>query len=350
MSPLTYLRSHALRLVCSVAVVALLAVMLPMVGVEAGATQLVVLLVAVLELVSIVWEWLRERSFMRGLARLAEGEEDVLDAADTLPEPNYPEGELAWDALQSVAQASRRRGAQLEEEMQDYRHYVELWVHEIKTPLAAMNLTLANSRGEDARSLSREVARVEADVENALYYARSTSVAEDYLLRRCELTDLVREAVKSRARALTEARMAVDLGGLEDEKDLWVFCDPKWMVFILGQLIDNAVRYRAVPEHDGREARLSFSARVEGAGSASERVVLDVADNGCGISEADLGRIFERGFTGTNGRSHERSTGMGLYLVRTLCEKMGLAVGATSAVGVGTTMSIAFPRERSRVV
>ena len=331
MSPLTYLRSHALRLVCSVAVVALLAVMLPMVGVEAGATQLVVLLVAVLELVSIVWEWLRERSFMRGLARLAEGE-------------------LAWDALQSVAQASRRRGAQLEEEMQDYRRYVELWVHEIKTPLAAMNLTLANSRGEDARSLSREVARVEADVENALYYARSTSVAEDYLLRRCELTDLVREAVKSRARALIEARMAVDLGGLEDEKDLWVFCDPKWMVFILGQLIDNAVRYRAVPEHDGREARLSFSARVEGAGSASERVVLDVADNGCGISEADLGRIFERGFTGTNGRSHERSTGMGLYLVRTLCEKMGLAVGATSAVGVGTTMSIAFPRERSRVV
>ena len=77
------------------AVVALLAVMLPLVGVEAGATQLVVLLVAVLELVSIVWEWLRERSFMRGLARLAEGEEDVLDAADTLPEPNYPEGELA---------------------------------------------------------------------------------------------------------------------------------------------------------------------------------------------------------------------------------------------------------------
>jgi hypothetical protein len=124
MSSLTYLRSHVLRLVCSVAVVALLAVMLPMVGVEAGVTQLVVLLVAVLELVSIVWEWLRERSFMRGLSQLAEGEGDVLDAADTLQEPSYPEGELAWDALQSVAQASRRRGAQLEEEMQDYRHYV----------------------------------------------------------------------------------------------------------------------------------------------------------------------------------------------------------------------------------
>ena len=350
MSLPAYLRSHALRLVCSAAVVGLLAVMLPVVGVEEGATQLVVLLVTVLELVSLVWEWLRERSFMRGLSQLAEGEGDVLDAADTLPEPSYPEGELAWDALQGVAQASRRRGAQLEEEMQDYRRYVELWVHEIKTPLAAMNLTLANSRSEDARSLSREVARVEADVENALYYARSTSVAEDYLLRRCDLPDLVREAVKSRARSLIEAHMAVELGGLEGEKDLWVFCDPKWMVFILGQFIDNAVRYRVVPERDGREARLSFSASVEGAGSAGERVVLSVADNGCGIPKADLGRVFERGFTGTNGRTYERSTGMGLYLVRTLCEKMGLAVGATSAVGEGTGIDITFPREHSRTV
>ena len=332
MSLLAFLRSHAVRVVCSVLVLALLAAMLPVVGVERAAMELVVLLVAVLELVGLLWEWLRGRSFMRSLAGLAGGEEDVLDAVDTIPEPEYPEGELAWDA------------------MREYRRYVELWVHEIKTPLAAMNLTLANARSEDARALSREVARVEADVENALYYARSTSVAEDYLLRRCDLAQLVRDAVKSRARSLIEAHMAVELGVLEGEKDLWVFCDPKWMVFILGQLIDNAVRYRAVPEHDGREARLSFSARVEGAGSASERVVLNVADNGCGISEADLGRIFERGFTGTNGRSHERSTGMGLYLVRTLCEKMGLAVGARSAVGEGTGIDITFPRERSRAV
>lgn len=350
MSLRAYLRSHAVRVVCSVAVVALLAVMLPVVGVERGATELVMLLVTVLEVTGLVWEWLRGRSFARGLARLAEGEEDALDVAATLPEPDYPEGELAWEAIQGVVRTSRRREAGLKQQMQEYRRYVELWVHEIKTPLAAMNLTLANSHGEDARTLSREVARVEADVENALYYARSTSVDKDYLLRRCDLGELARDAVKSRARSLIEAHVAVDLAGLEGEKGLWVYCDPKWMTFILGQLIDNAVRYRAVPERDGRQARLCFSASAEGTGSAEERVVLHVADNGCGISEADLGRIFERGFTGTNGRTHERSTGMGLYLVRTLCEKMGLAVGARSAAGIGTTIDITFPRERSRAV
>jgi signal transduction histidine kinase len=350
MSLRAYLRSHAVRVTCSVVTLVLLATMLPVVGVEVGATELVVLLVGVLELTSLVWEWLRERSFSCGLARLAEGEEDALDVAATLPEPDYPEGELAWEAIQGVVRTSRRREAGLKQQMQEYRRYVELWVHEIKTPLAAMNLTLANSHGADARTLAREVARVEADVENALYYARSTSVDKDYLLRRCALGELARDAVKSRARSLIEAHMAVDLAGLEDEEDLWVYCDPKWMTFVLGQLIDNAVRYRAVPERDGRAAQLRFSASVEGTGSAEERVVLHVADNGCGISEADLGRIFERGFTGTNGRTHERSTGMGLYLVRTLCEKMGLAVGARSAEGVGTIIDITFPRERSRAV
>lgn len=350
MSLLDFLRSHVVRAACSVLVLALLAAMLPVVGVERAAMELVVLLVAVLELVGLLWEWLRGRSFMRSLAGLAGGEEDVLDAVDTIPEPEYPEGELTWDALQSIAQASRRRSAGLEQEMREYRRYVELWVHEIKTPLAAMNLTLANARSEDARALSREVARVEADVENALYYARSTSVAEDYLLRRCDLAQLVRDAVKSRARSLIEAHVAIDVAGLEGEKDLWVYCDPKWMTFILGQLIDNAVRYRAVPERDGRAAQLRFSASVEGAGSANEHVVLRVGDNGCGIPQADLGRIFERGFTGSNGRTHERSTGMGLYLVRTLCEKMGLAVSARSTVGEGTGIDITFPRERSRAV
>lgn len=405
MSLIAYVRSYLARLACSLAVLALLAVMLPVLGVEREATELVVLLVCVIELAGYLWDWVRERPFTAGLERAlraggaasaadapalaatpahsatpaaavpAAGTRagDLLDAIAELPEPSYPEGELAWGALQEVVRESRRRVAGLEEEMREYRRYVELWVHEVKTPLAAMNLMLANPGGPDARALSRELARVEADVEGALFYARSTSVSNDYLIRRCDLADLVREAVRSRARSLIEAHVAVDLSGLEGaptpaaaapEPALgpasaaaasapaparpWVYCDPKWTAFVLGQLVDNAVRYRAVPERDGREPRLSFSASVEDAGGARERVVLHVTDNGCGIREADLGRVFERGFTGENGRTHERSTGMGLYLVRTLCEKMGLSVGARSAAGVGTTIDVTFPRERSR--
>lgn len=407
MSLVAYVRGHLARLACSLAVLALLAVMLPVLGVEREATELVVLLACVIELAGYLWDWVRERRFTAGLERaLRAGDAapaadapahaatpegaapaadtcagDLLDAIAELPEPSYPEGELAWGALQEVVRESRRRVAGLEEEMREYRRYVELWVHEVKTPLAAMNLMLANPGGPDARALSRELARVEADVEGALFYARSTSVSNDYLIRRCDLADLVREAVRSRARSLIEAHVAVDLSGLEGapapgpesapasaapapapaaaapapglepapaHARPWVYCDPKWTAFVLGQLVDNAVRYRAVPERDGREPRLSFSASVEDAGGARERVVLHVTDNGCGIREADLGRVFERGFSGENGRTHERSTGMGLYLVRTLCEKMGLSVGARSAAGVGTTIEVTFPRERSR--
>ncbi|MGN8690443.1 hypothetical protein ACTND8_11150, partial [Atopobiaceae bacterium HCP3S3_F7] len=247
MSLIAYVRGHLARLACSLAVLALLAVMLPVLGVEREATELVVLLACVIELAGYLWDWVRERPFTAGLERAlragdaasaaetpgpaatpahsatpavavpAEGTRagDLLDAIAELPEPSYPEGELAWGALQEVVRESRRRVAGLEEEMREYRRYVELWVHEVKTPLAAMNLMLANPGGPDARALSRELVRVEADVEGALFYARSTSVSNDYLIRRCDLADLVREAVRSRARSLIEAHVAVDLSGLE---------------------------------------------------------------------------------------------------------------------------------------
>lgn len=294
--------------------------------------------------------WTRERAWMQEARRIAAGGEDALALAADAPDIDGLEGEAFTAAVRAVsAEAAREVGCARAAEA-DYRDFVETWVHEVKTPLAAAHLFVENANDPSLRPLSRELSRVEAYVEQALFYARSSSLENDYLLRTCALGPLVAEAVKSRATQLIEAHVAVDMAGLSraDDSDVTAPCDPKWLAFIVGQLIDNAVRYRADPASDGRTPRISFSATEEALGTADERVVLAVRDNGCGIPAADLPRVRERGFTGSNGRARRRSTGMGLYLVDTLCRKMGLAVQVDSQEGAWTDVRIVLPRNRFR--
>lgn len=353
MSFVRYLLSHAFGVACGLLIEAFLLFMLPVLGVERDPTLLTILVCGMLMVVALVWGYLRERRLMNALTQLAKEDDAVVERAGELEEPGYPEGDLAVDAVSNVARVARAQIDDANQDTRDYRRYVETWVHEIKTPIAAMSLFLENHGDPSLQPLRRDLTRVEGYVEQALFYARSSSVEKDYLIRVYPLDELVRAAVRSRAGALIEAGMAVSLAGLSpgeveeapgENVPPTVYCDAKWMEFILGQFIDNAVRYRADPQVDGRMPRIEFLSRVEAAGTARERVLLGVRDNGCGISDADLPRVFERGFTGENGRSHERSTGMGLYLVRTLCQKMGLGVSIASKFGSWTCVTIIFPR------
>lgn len=181
--------------------------------------------------------------------------------------------------------------------------------------------------------LARELARVERYIDQALYYARSEVVERDYLIRRWDLKTLVTGAIKANARELIAAHVAPVCENLEFE----VFTDEKWLEFILGQLIQNSIKYA---REDG--AKIVFSGALLDEGLASERIELTVADNGCGVCAADLPRVFEKGFTGDNGRTTKRATGIGLYLVARLCSKMGIDVTAASEPGEGFVVTFAF--------
>ncbi|WP_058986084.1 sensor histidine kinase [Hugonella massiliensis] len=319
-------------------------------GLGASERLLLEILLATVFVVLQAGAWARERAWMQEARRIAAGGKDALALAADTPDLDGLEGEAFTAAVRAVsAQAAREAGCARAAQA-DYRDFVETWVHEVKTPLAAANLFVENANDPSLRPLSRELSRVEAFVEQALFYARSSSVENDYLLRTCALGPLVAEAVKLRATQLIEAHVAVDMTGLScaDGTDVTAPCDAKWLTFIVGQLIDNAVRYRSDPVRDGRTPRIAFSATEEALGTADERVVLAVHDNGCGIPAADLPRVCERGFTGSNGRARQRSTGMGLYLVDTLCRKMGLAVLVDSQEGAWTEVRIVLPRNRFR--
>lgn len=232
--------------------------------------------------------------------------------------------------------------ADVQRSMGEYRDYVEVWVHEIKMPLTMLRLLMdkldhytevqTNEQWEETiqvkKQIGQELRKMDLLVEQALYYARSTFVAKDFMAASTSLGEMVSDALKENSMTLIHAKASISMNHLEYE----VFADRKWMVFILGQIISNAVKYKK----DG------FSLSFNGI-AADECVRLEIRDNGIGIPECDVGRIFDKGFTGENGRIGAKSTGIGLYLCKKLCEKMNLGIEACSKKGEGTVVTIVFP-------
>ena len=305
---------------------------------------LVLLLVAGAGLLALVLGYLRVRGFYRELAALAATTDRTRLMSELVDEPAFAEGQVAFAALRAVAHDANEEVAEQRRQVEDYRAYVETWVHEAKSPLAAASLVVENLEASPGsvdprrlRELSRELARVEGYVEQALFYARSKTLDRDYLVRRHVLRDVVTDAVRANADVLIGARVTPQLG---DGLALPVLTDDKWLVFMLGQLLQNSARY-ARPDADGG-SHVWFDARLVDEGLSSERVELEVRDNGCGVCEADLARVFERGFTGENGRAHRRSTGLGLWLVAQLAAKMGVSVSADSREGEYFSVTFGF--------
>ncbi len=222
----------------------------------------------------------------------------------------------------SDAQASQR----------EYREYVERWVHEIKAPLTAARLICRELDGDTRRKLTSELSQIEAHVERALFYARAKNPEQDCLFRQTELEKIAAQAIENHRSLLIQNGIRVEM----ENMNCAVYTDEKWAVFILGQLLQNAARYR------GAEPVITLFARPLG-----RQTRLIVQDNGIGIPAHELPRVFERGFTGSNGRMRGGSTGIGLYLCRKLAVFLELELRMDSQEGAGTTVTLTFPAKEN---
>ncbi len=233
----------------------------------------------------------------------------------------------------------RSNGAVIErihaaEETRDaYREYIESWVHEIKAPITSVALMCENHRSEVTRNISAENQRIENYVDMALYYARSDEVYKDYLIQETDLGAVAAEVVGRSKYYFIQNAVQVEI----DCKDA-VCTDRKWIAFILNQILQNSLKYR---RETGAWIRI-YTERIC-IEKKTRGVRLVIEDNGIGIRAEELPRIFDKNFTGTNGRSHRRSTGMGLYLCGKLCAKLGIGIRAESEEHAGTKVMLEFP-------
>ncbi len=215
---------------------------------------------------------------------------------------------------------------------EDYKEYIELWIHEIKLPIATSKMIIENNKNKTTKKIEEELEKVENYIEQALFYARSNTVEKDYFIKKVPLKEMVNESIKKNKNALIQEKIAINI----HEIDLEVRTDNKWVVFILNQIIQNSVKYR----NQDRNSQIEIYAK-----SGKEKVMLFIKDNGIGMKKGEITRVFEKGFTGTNGRLlSKKSTGIGLYLCKKLCNKLGMGIELESAEGEGTEICLIFPQ------
>lgn len=308
------------------------AALLSLLRVPPSAIGFLCLVIALCVLLPLGGEIARKLRFYRDM----EGRLDALDEkyllAEVMVEPGFPEGEFLFSTARTMGSSMAEAVGDARRDMGEYREYIETWIHEVKTPIATARLCLENHPGPLADSVEDSLFQIEGYVEQALFYARSGAVDRDYAVRALPLNQAVSAALRRYARPLIEAGFRVELG----ELDAVVCSDGKWVEFILGQLISNSLKYRA------SSPKLIFSQEVKRDG-----VVLSLLDNGPGIPPEDLPRVFDKGFTGANGRKlSTRSTGLGLYLCKKLCARLGLGLSLSCPPGGGTLASLTFPLGR----
>lgn len=269
----------------------------------------------------LVGSFLKKRRYLEQLVSLAEQMPRRYLLPEVMKLPEQAELQSFYKLMVLAEKSMLEEIGAVRREQNEYREFIEQWIHEIKTPVAAMKLLCENHRDAFSRELLAQLERVDRLTETTLYYARAEHAEKDYRIRETDLAAVIHEAVGDNRYLLRQNGVAVSV---ELEK-LLVYTDEKWVRFILSQLIVNAVKYRKTG--DGTP-KLCFSARKQG-----DQVVLLVEDNGMGVPSSDLPRLFEKGFTGENGRQRGSSTGLGLYLCKELCAKLGIGLQISSGPG-----------------
>ena len=281
--------------------------------------------------IDIVVEYRKKSNFYNELKNNLEKLDNKYLISEIINTPDFIEGKILKNTIQETGKSMLENVNSYKRLQEDYKEYIELWIHEIKIPIATSKLIIENNKNEITKSIDEELDEIENYTEQALFYARSNTVNKDYVVTKSNLQEIVNGAILKNKSALLSSKTSIELHDLERE----VYTDSKWAVFIINQIIQNAIKYSKI-----KDRKIEIYAI-----SKRENVVLYIKDNGIGIKKGEITRVFEKGFTGENGRTiNKKSTGIGLYLCKKLCDKLGLGIELNSEKGIGTEVRIIFPK------
>ena len=265
------------------------------------------------------------RRFALRHRQLSDALNSIRVSDEQLPPPENLIEEDYRQLIRALGEEKQRQASAMDLRMSDMQDYFTLWAHQIKTPIAAMRLILQTKPENSAMEIEGELFRVEQYVEMVLNYLRLDSDSTDFVFRTCALDDIIRQCVRKYAKQFIRKRIRLEYDGTA----LQVLTDEKWLCFVIEQILSNALKYTS-----------AGSIRIFTQGET-----LVIADTGMGIAPEDLPRVFEKGYTGYNGRTDKKATGIGLYLCKRILNRLGHEISISAQVGKGTRVSIDLSRE-----
>ena len=281
-------------------------------------------------LICLIIEYNIKNSFYKRLEKqMAELDEKYL-ISEIVQNPNFIEGKILINTIQDIDKSMLENVNKYKHLTEDYKEYIELWIHEIKIPIATSKLISENNKSKETKSIDEELGKIENFVEQVLYYARSNNVEKDYYISKTKLSEIVNSAILKNKNILLSNKINLEIGDIDKQ----VVTDSKWTIFILNQIIQNSVKYM---NKDIKTMKIYAEEK-------KEKVILYIQDNGMGVGKGEIARVYDKGFTGENGRIlGKKSTGIGLYLCKKLCDRLGLGIEFNSQKDIGTEVKIIFP-------
>ena len=327
-----YLRSNYLIILLFIVIISIINLMLVSFKVQNQAIMGVTVTAILGFIIYVVYDFGRRKKFYNKFLN----DLDLLDKkyliTEMIDKPEFYDGEILYDALYEIDKSMSEKIKEYSLSIQDFKEYIEMWIHEVKLPLSSINLMIHNNKELSDKKIVEQLKRIDDDVEQVLYYVRSENAEKDYLIKETELNKVIGNVAMKNKDILLENK--IDF--IVDVDDRKVLTDSKWLEFIVNQIVSNSIKYI----RNGVEHFIKITAEEN-----NQNTILKIYDNGIGIEKSDITKVFDKTFTGNNGRKIETSTGMGLYIAKQLCKKLGHKIAIDSKENEFTEVSILFNKD-----
>lgn len=277
--------------------------------------------------------YFRKKTFYNKLLINIERLDKAYLVLETIEIPNFYEGKLLCQALYAINKSMIENINSCKNQMEEFKEYIEMWIHEVKIPISSLILMAHNYKNRFDKTSIEQMKKIENYVEQVLYYVRSENSEKDYLIKKVALKKVVCDIALKNQQDLLENK--IDLIVENVEKD--IYTDSKWLEFILNQIINNSIKYRK----NTTNSYIKITTK-----DSKEKICLIIEDNGIGIPKEDINKVFLKSFTGHNGRIKTKSTGIGLFIAKNLCKKLGHKIEIDSVQDEYTKVFITFYKNK----
>ena len=282
-------------------------------------------------LFNILIDYFRKYKFYNNLVNTLDNLDKKYLILEMISKPDFYDGEIFYQTLYEINKSMIENIKEYTLSINDFKEYVEMWIHEVKIPISSLTLLNHNHKEQMDKKCTEQIRKLDNYIDQILYYVRSENAQRDYIIKEKSLQDIIKSVALKNKDDILENNIEFNVN-VNNET---VLTDSKWLEFILNQIINNSIKYKK----DNCNSKIVVNVTED-----KEKTYLSIYDNGIGISKSDIPRVFDKSFTGENGRRMAKSTGMGLYIAKKLCDKLGHKITIESKVQKYTRVTIIFSK------